>query len=258
MVANIKPTFNPEDYVKNYMLGVSFFKLFFGAIAWEFSSELYDIINNEEYLIIGKVDPHAYEYRGLIVGISDASITCIGAALFTMILREEVKIKEITKLWICAFIVGFLWQYLTDLACWLTYLLDNHNKTSWIESGVNSQDELIIHQPNFSIQEIGINFIIFVSLQTATFFLSSRLLQAEWASKLVDFQVGFGGFGFYFAGLFYLQQNNIYIKALYAGTATMIVSSIPVYLVIIVKKFKKEVIFQDNNSLEYNERLLRL
>ena len=212
---NIKPKFNPLDYVKNYMLGVSFFKLFFGAMAWEFSSELYDIFNDEEYLIIGKVDPHAYEYRSLIVGASDAFITCTGAVLFTLILREEAKTKEIIKLWICAFIVGFLWQYLTDLACWITYLLDNHhNKTAWVGSGVNSHNKLVIHQPNFSIQEIGINFIIFVSLQTATFFLSSRLLQAKWASKLVDFQVGFGGFGFYFAGFFYPNQNSLYLKAL--------------------------------------------
>ena len=48
------------------------------------------------------------------------------------------------------------------------------------------------------------------------------------------------------------------MNALYAGTITMATSIIPALVVISVKIFKHEAIFQDNNSLEYNENLMRL
>lgn len=265
----IRPPENIMDYVREHIIGVGFFAIFFGSTAWEFSSETYDIFMIYEYSNYGSVGKYAYIYRCIIVGISAASFTCIGIILYGLLFKLKIRIIETIKLWILSFIISGIWQLETDFAGWVAYLIHqntdhpvkNERYLIWEWSGVkiNNEDnknQMIIRDATFSREEIGMNILVFILCQTFFFFILSRVVRAKWAKKLIDFQVGFGGLGFYLSGLLY--GSNVYMNALYAGTITMATSIMPAMVVISVKLFKHEAIFQDNNSLEYNENLMRL
>ena len=90
----------------------------------------------------------------------------------------------IGHLYIAAVFVGGLWQFETDFACWLA----------------NMSGGFVLVAAAFDWATIIANFLVYFILHSFLFYISTRLLKASWAEKTIDFQVGWGGFGFYLAG----------------------------------------------------------
>jgi len=90
----------------------------------------------------------------------------------------------IGKLYVAAVFVGGLWQFETDFACWLA----------------NTSGGFVLVNAAFDWGTIIVNFLVYSICHSFLFYISTRGLKAEWAEKTIDFQVGFGGFGFYIAG----------------------------------------------------------
>lgn len=167
-----------------YILYVAGLKLFFGATAWQGAACIFDQNVKEQ----PQIAVNEYIIRCIVVGLCDATFCCMGAVLATLIEFKKMVHEDwvgTAQLWGAAFFVGFLWQIETDFAGFLAHRgnfpLDN--------------------EPTFSGLEIFCNLAVYSLVHSAAFGASCRALGAQWAEKVIDWQVGLGGFGFYLAGM---------------------------------------------------------
>ena len=177
--------------------------------------------------------PKMFLLYSFLVGLFNSLGMVYGTIFFEKIRGNNIKYIELFKLSICAFIVGSLWQIETNGAIWIT------NQTS---------SNILYIQPVFSLQEIATNMAVHLSLHTFIFYFFSRILNAMWAKGLIDFQVGFGGFGLYLSGRLY--GNNGLINASLAGLFTSLLSTIPPIIYVIYVIYKN---LKSDNVIDINK-----
>jgi len=194
------------EKAQSYIVCVSWLKLFWGATFWQYSASLLDGFHS------GEVDLSYYLFRSAVVGLFDAT-ACSAACLAGVLLYERrfapQDFIDTYKLWLAALVVGAAWQAETDFAGFLAgggWQFDNEN---------------------FSPAAIIMNLVVYAVLHSLAFRWSCQALAAEWAETTIDLQVGFGGFGFYFAGLFVGKSWTYPLIALNAGFWTAVFSCIP-------------------------------
>lgn len=207
---------SPKILFQIYIFQVAVSKLFLGATAWQFAAITMDKLypNKSNNIPI-------YILRCFIVGIIYGFFCCFGAFLATLIENRNkdscINIVRknnvsILKLWVSALVVGFFWQLETDFANFFS----------------NFNDEFkLVSSPQYSVREIIFNLFVFVFIHTLLFFLISRAVNASWAEYTIDFQFGFGGFGFYLANkLLFFSNNSSIVRSLNAGLWTTIAAII--------------------------------
>jgi len=170
-----------------YICYVAGLKLFFGATAWEGALRAFDKI------YISHISLRTYILRCIVIGVANATFSCLGAIFSNLAEFRKMNSEDWVgtfQLWGAAFISGFVWQPETDFA-------------GYLSGGVF----MMISPPTYSLKEIGYNFVVFAVAHTIIFSISCRTFQARWAEKIIDWQVGIGGFGFYVAAYFGLEGD---------------------------------------------------
>jgi hypothetical protein len=117
----------------------------------------------------------------------------------------------IGQLYLAAVFVGGLWQFETDLSCWLA----------------NMSGGFVYMAVVYDLGTVISNFLVFGILHSFFFYISTRLLKASWAEKTIDLQVGCGGFGFYMAGYYFTTSGSYLLRSLNAGFWTSFYSLLP-------------------------------
>lgn len=118
--------------------------------------------------------------------------------------------KGIWHLYLAAVFVGGLWQVETDFACFLA----------------NTNAGFIYVNASYTWGTIIMNFLVYFIFHSFFFYISTRGLKAEWAEVTIDFQVGWGGFGFYIAGN-YAATSGYFARSCNAGLWTTFYSIFP-------------------------------
>lgn len=213
--------------LEKYVLAVGILKLWLGAFAWQGSAEAFDywIFPADPGVPLGiytaryQTMPGLYFLRAWVVGFCDTSCCTFGGYLAWLIEQRgrhqfpEYQARgDLRSLWSAALVVGFSWQFETDLACALHSLTIGHGF-------------VFPNNPDYSVRELFWNLLVYGLLQSLIFRLASKhICQARWAETLIDFQVGLAGFGFYLAGLVTTRSDQHFLRSANAGAWTSLLA----------------------------------